>query len=529
LKEFEKLDSTHEQKSNGTNSGGEAIKNEIIFYKAVTDADDKVKDVNIQHVKLIQLFYSWGYRRYDIGQGFIFIHINDHVIKQVTNQQILDHLIEYIDKLPFILPYYKSNVEIKRDVLKEKIFKCPQNYCSPQKLALLKNKEEIIFNADTKNECFIYYKNGFVVCTKDNWERKPYSELSGFIWEEQIIKRDFYFKEVDIDNIKALSVYGQFLFNVSGQKSNRFYSLCSLTGYLLSGFTNTKMKAVILTDSSLSELANGRTGKTLYGQTLAYIKKTTIIGGKDFDNLNRYKYQEANLDTQIVFLNDVRKNFDFDVLYTDITEGIKVEKKNQDPFIIKPKICISTNKTIKIHGGSSEDRCIEFEFSDHYKAGYGPDNEFSHRFFTDWTKEQYNQFDNFMMFCLCTYLGNGIIQPESINLNRRKLADETDPNFVDFMDQITGLKELEFDPITRQKHLESPFVKAINSGEYVKKQDLHHEFLIENIELKEHKYKGRLETFTKWVKLYVKYDFRYKAIEEKKSGSDRYFKFLSDK
>lgn len=500
-------------------------KSEIIFYKPVFDKEKRyVQDVQIINVKLIQLIYSWGFRRYDIGKDYVFIKVIDNVLREVTNQDILDNLIAYIDTLPEKISY-DENTEIKREQIKEKIFKSPQTYNNNQKLALLKNNEKIILNTDTKNECFIYFRNGFVSCTKATWTLKPYSKLTGYIWENQIIQRDFRKEDIEEMEIKSHSVFAQFLFNIAGNKispdlhEKRFTSLCSIAGYLLSSFMDTKLKAIILTDSSISETPSGRTGKTLFGESFKHLKRLTQIPGKDFDSRERYKYQLVDLDTQIIFLNDVRKNFDFECLYNDITEGIKVEKKNELAFVLKTKICISTNKTIKIEGDSSEDRCVEFEFSDYYYAGFGPDNEFGHRFFSEWNEDQWNSFDNFMMYSLSLYLDCGIIKPENINLNRRKLLDETDNDFVYFMDKKTGL--IKEDPDGKI----SVGITIIQSGEEVNKKLLFEEFLSENQHLKDHKFKSQQTTFTKWVQIYVKYDKRFSDFKERRSNKNRFCAF----
>ncbi len=493
--------------SNNENKASK-IKTEIIFYTPIFKADDNgdkvLKDIKINYVKFNELLYSFGFRRYDIDKDFIYIQLKDKVIKEVTVLQIQDCFFAYLEKLPVQL-----TPEINKQSLKEKMYNNPKNYFCDNRLSLLINKEEIIFNSDTKTECFIYYQNGFVRCDLDKWEMQPYSKLGGYIWQNQIIKRDFSFMEVSQIEIKNLSVYAQFLYNVSGKVENRYLSLCSLIGYLLHSYTDVKMKAVILTDSRVSEEANGRTGKTLFGQTLKHIKKLTQINGKDFDATNRYKYQEANLDTQIVFLNDVRSNFRFETLYNDITEGITVEKKNQTPFSLKSKMCITTNKTISIEGSSSKDRCIEFEFANHYNEKYSPENEFKQRFFSDWDKTAWQQFDNFMMFCVCVYLGNGIIEPQNINLGKRKLLDQTHSYFLEFM------------------------YEKINKGEIVAnkeihKQELHEKFLNECPDLKDDKYKKRLETFTTWIKIFAKYSGLFSEIViERKSGEKRFFTFGS--
>ena len=216
--------------------------------------------------------------------------------------------------------------------------------------------------------------------------------------------------------------------------SPRYESLVTIIGYLLHSHFSGKLKATIFTDSKISDMPSGRTGKTLLGQALAYIKKYTEINAKDFDPANKHKYQEANLDTQIIHLNDVKKNFDIESLFNDITEGIVVDKKNVKPFKVKTKLMISANKTIRIEGASAKDRVIEFEFADHYNEKFSPEDEFGHWFFRDWSEAEWMKFYNFFLFCICSYLKKGIIVASPVNLNRRKLLENTSQEFVEFMD-----------------------------------------------------------------------------------------------
>lgn len=489
---------------------GKSQDKEIIFYSPVYKSDDNgnqvVKETKINYVKFTELLYSFGFRRFDIEKDFIYIHLKDTVIKEVSILQIQDYFLKYLEGLPNEL----SNGVTKK-ILKEKIYSNPKNFFCDNRLALLTNKEEIFFNTDTKNECFIYYKNGFVKCDPEGWQLCSYDKMKGHIWENQIIDRDFKYSNLAGVAIEKLSPYAQFLNNVSGKDEMRFNSLCSLIGYLLHSYTDVKMKAVILTDSRVSDEANGRTGKTLFGHTLRHIKKLTQINGKDFDFTNRYKYQEASLDTQIIFLNDVRSNFKFETLYNDITEGITVEKKNQNPFTLKVKMCITTNKTIMIEGSSSKDRCIEFEFANHYNENYSPEDEFKQRFFSDWNVEAWQAFDNFMMHCICVYLGNGIILPENKNLRERKLLDQTHSYFIEFMQDKISSGE-------------------IAAGVEICKQELHEQFLAEYPELADDKFRKRLETFTKWLKTFAKYSLLYDdQVQERKSGNKRYFLFAPKK
>lgn len=474
---------------------------EIIFYSPVykmQDGTQLLTDLKIDYVKFDQLIYSLGYRRFDMDSDFSFIRIEHNIITQVQPHQIQDHFLRYIDALPETIA-----AGIKREYLKTKIYKAPENYCSIKRLSLLKCGE-VFFNEDTKCESFIYYKNGFVKCDKNGWSLQHYKNLKGCIWKTQIVDRDFKHINFNGFTINQMGVYAQFMFNVCNKNEHNFISLCSLTGYLLHSYTDTKLKAIILTDSGISEEANGRTGKTLFGNTLSHIKKLTQINGKDFDPTNKNKYQEANLDTQIIFLNDVRTNFKFENLYNDITEGVTVEKKNKNPFKVKAKMCITTNKTISMEGGSSKDRALEFEFSNHYSENYSPENEFKQRFFSDWQTNEWQLFDNFMMHCICVFLGNGIVEPKNKNLAARKLLDSTNKDFLEFM-------------------YDSLETKFIEPNKDFKKFDLHKKFITEYPEYEKDRHKGTPKTFYIWMKNFTKYDSRFKGqLLERKSNGERF-------
>ena len=61
----------------------------------------------------------------------------------------------------------------------------------------------------------------------------------------------------------------------------------------------------------------------------SWAKTYVEMNGKNFDFTDKFRYQECGLDTKLVHINDARKNFDFELLFNDISEGIKAEKKGQ--------------------------------------------------------------------------------------------------------------------------------------------------------------------------------------------------------
>jgi hypothetical protein len=164
------------------------------------------------------------------------------------------------------------------------------------------------------------------------------------------------------------------------------------------------------------------------------------INGKSFDFNQRFTYQQINLDTQVINFNDVKNNFNFEALFSVLTDGITVEKKGQKPFNISfedaPKILISTNYAIIGDGDSFQDRMFEVEFSNYYSASYKPENDFNKRFFEDWNESEWNSFFTFMLKCIQYYLTNGLVQYKHINRDRKKLVQITSIEFCSFADKI---------------------------------------------------------------------------------------------
>jgi len=119
-----------------------------------------------------------------------------------------------------------------------------------------------------------------------------------------------------------------FLRNVVQGDEARFNSLKSVIGYLLHDYKNpTEARAIVLNDEKISENPNGRTGKSIIGKALQKIRKSSRIDGKNF-KFDRFAFQQVDLDTKILDFNDVNKNFDFEKLFSIVTDNLDVEKKN---------------------------------------------------------------------------------------------------------------------------------------------------------------------------------------------------------
>ena len=120
---------------------------------------------------------------------------------------------------------------------------------------------------------------------------------------------------------------------------------------------------------------------------IAQMKKLVVIDGKSFNFEKSFAYQLVSADTQILCFDDVKKHFDFERLFSVVTEGLTLEKKNKDaikiPFSRSPKVAITTNYAIKGKGSSFERRKWELE-PQHYTKEYTPLVEFGKLMFGEW-------------------------------------------------------------------------------------------------------------------------------------------------
>ena len=188
----------------------------------------------------------------------------------------------------------------------------------------------------------------------------------------------------------------------------------------------------------ISDVPNGGSGKGLIHKGISHIKNLSTINGKGFDPTTQFAYQTVSTDTQVLLFDDIDKNFRFENLFSLITEGITIEKKGQDaikiPFNESPKISITTNYTVKGEGSSHIRRVFEVELASYFNDKNTPEDEFGHLLFSDWSEEEWAKFDNYMIRCVQYYLKNGLVEYKTVNLEERKLRNETNQDFIDFMD-----------------------------------------------------------------------------------------------
>jgi len=324
----------------------------------------------------------------------------------------------------FVLNYLKNANEISAFDLFAGDSKFEKKY-----LSFLDEKKPA-FIRDTKFTSWVFYRNTAVCVSKDGIECIPYIDLSGYIWKKQKIDRDFAIADVSCDFMK-------FLMNVSNKDLDRFNALKSGIGYMLHRHKSpSTVRALIVNDEQISDDPAGGTGKGLIFQALGKIRVMVPINGKALDTNKSFVWQRIDPDTDIVFIDETSKNFKFDSLFSILTSGWPIEKKNMTEICLSfedsPKVGIATNNVIKGRGSSHKRRKAEYEVSPYYSAEFQPIDDFKRDFWSEWDDEEYNRFDNLMINCIKTFLELGIIEPVHVNLGIKKLISETSEEFVEF-------------------------------------------------------------------------------------------------
>lgn len=289
---------------------------------------------------------------------------------------------------------------------------------------------------DTKDSAYFSFLNCVVKATKHGLEEIAYKDFHGITWKSHAIQRHFRLNDKE-------SVFAKFLKNVCGHVEPRFSAMCSAIGYLLHNFKDpARTVCVILVDEAIDDEPHGGTGKSLIIMAISKIRQVLIVDGKARKFDGQFAFQDMRPDIDIVVLDDVRNDFKYEHLFHKITGSFQYECKNKQmvslPFEESPKFAITDNYVVADGGDSAERRKFEIELAPHYSKDFTPVDEFEHTFFQDWDDEEWNRFDNFMLNCAVGYLKNDLVRPPHINLERRKLIQQTSADFVEFADALVA-------------------------------------------------------------------------------------------
>jgi hypothetical protein len=382
--------------------------------------------IKIIHISFKKFLEDNGFYKFNPegSKNYVFVKVTNNLIDHTSEKEIKDFVLNYL-------------LDIDDTSVYNYFAECTR-YFREEFLTLL-SSINVYFIADNKDTAYLYYKNCAVKITKEEITPIDYLDLGGYVWKDHVIDRVFDLCQVtDCD-------YKTFITNISGGTDKRVTSMESTIGYLLHGWKNLSYcPATILNDEVISDNPEGGTGKGLFMTGIGHMKKLVVIDGKSFNFEKSFAYQLVSADTQILCFDDVKKHFDFERLFSVVTEGLTLEKKNKDaikiPFTKSPKVAITTNYAIKGKGSSFERRKWELELSQFYTKEFTPLVEFGKLMFGEWDDNDWCQFDNYMIKCLQLYLDKGLLKSDFVNLKARQFSAETSHEFIEWCGVIGGTR-----------------------------------------------------------------------------------------
>jgi len=459
--------------------------------------DRRGKALKVDLAKFNDFLEAEGFAKLYVGDQSagntpIYIQKQGFVVRPCTKVNIIEYSYSYIKELKIEVPIKQAI----RNAFHQGISKINENNLATLSIV------NIPFKQDTKDAGHLYFKNVFLEVTASEIKLHSYDKLDGYIWANEILDRNFVLRP--FSDIEDGGNFYQFMVDVcthgdDSSDSRRLKSLISILGYVLHFYKDpAKAKAIVLMDKDKTVNAEGGTGKSLILESFKHIRAGYVQeDGRRLKSDGRFEWAQVSRDTKIVAVDDLRANFKLEHLFSMISNDMIVEKKNQDKFTLRfsesPKFIFSTNYVIPGVGESFARRLIEFELSKYYYGRQSPRKKFGETFFdASWPKEQWQLFDNLMVYAMQRYLQSGLKKPRALNIRYRKSVHATSEEFVEF------------------------FKSHIKVGVKYNKHNLHLKFTKLN---REYEYQSQYK-FTTWLNSYV--SINGYRIEPSKSGNQKF-------
>lgn len=414
--------------------------------------DGKIK-ISIPRTEFIDLLLRLNYYRYSIQDSAkAFINIAKGRVSVTNDIEMIYAVEDYIRALPDRAVEKKTqkgdeitveHYTISPELIRKGLINGIQNLLG-KNLDFLRSRSEFVFLRDLEQTKYLYFNNTIIEITPGGIKSQQYADIDKLVWESSIIDFDFQYTETTGD-------FEDFFEKITGADEHRKLSLMSAIGYLLHDYHDYDLRAVYLTDVNIDfENRAGGTGKGILGKSLMQMlnrrkqEDTTYVAipGNDFDGTQENRYSRAEINTQLIHIEDAKKKFNPNHLANDVTDGVFVRKMYRDPFVKLMKLLVSTNYSIDFEDATNRRRAFVFELTNYFSDKHRPSDEYEKWFFgKDWDTTDWNQFYSFMIRCCQVFITKGLIASKELNYGNRVLIENTDKDFVAwFADQIESYK-----------------------------------------------------------------------------------------
>jgi len=285
------------------------------------------------------------------------------------------------------------------------------------------------------------------------------------VWKSSVIKHEIKLNDNFIEH-----PFYKFIWKINADNTDRADYCMNIIGYLLHDYKDEmKPYCIIFGEESSNHKVGGGTGKGLLTKAVSKLCKTVTIDGKGFDPNKTFAFQRITIDTKIILLQDTEKNLPFESLFSKITDGLTVEKKNKDELFIdyenSPKFLITTNYNIDNESQASNRRQFLLEFSNFFNDKNTPVDYLGEHLFIGWNAERWDIFYTFMLTSVQFYLGNDLRKmAESETSIQKRISDKFTPEFYDWfverkVEDWTKISSLYSEFLTQSEFSEKDYSK----------------------------------------------------------------------
>jgi len=295
------------------------------------------------------LIYDLGLRNFLHEHGFrLFVQERGSLLYRLVRVDKISHIIEEIplDMMKkFVEDWIVDNIadyEVQGDDLTQSLMKF-KGWNDIIEFTKRISLGDVSFLRDTRKASFIPFRNGIVHVTKDDIKIMQYHELPDniLLWANQIKDTDIELVGLESESQLMQTPVYRFIKRIAGitpdiefmpleelrithpDKFERFVAFMSTGGYLMSNYKDPgRPYAVILGEDTASDRDGGGVGKDLYMKILGYIRSMCYFPGKQWKANKDFAFQTYKLGDDILYISDIDRFFNFEIMNNIITEGI---------------------------------------------------------------------------------------------------------------------------------------------------------------------------------------------------------------
>ncbi len=378
--------------------------------------------------KFIGFLKGEGIRKVKIGYEFELVRVEDYVVSKITTSEVKGIVMNSAKKL---------KDDTITDYILNKTTLFSMKYLDAVETIDLK------MHRDSPGKSYFYFKNGVVQVTDEGIEHPiPYGDFKRLVWNDHILEREF---NASIDIEANPPVFENFINKLSNLEKDRFLRICTIIGFCLHDYkTSASSRAIIINDEIVSSNPEGGSGKSLIVDALSKIRKTVYYDGKNFDPTAVFAWQKINESIRLVCIDDAKRGFNFEGLFSIITSGFRnINKKKKDevelPVEDSPTIIITTNNILKGGSGSFARRQHQVEVAQYFNKNHTPIDEYENPFFSGWDIVEWQRFDHFMLTCTQMFLKLGVTECSEENSQMKQLIRNTNQSFAEWMEDNLSL------------------------------------------------------------------------------------------